>query len=327
MHDDEYAHIEAAIAHHRGNRFEAALQEFDAALAIYESAYTRAPRAQVLLSLGRYQEGFKDFQSRWVAFRRVAEPATRDMLMRSPRWRGEELRSRRIILVHEQGFGDTIQLLRFVPELQAMGADVVLFVPPPLHRLAAQLAPIADSNELADFVCPFFDLPMLLGTTPGTVPKPPYLRAGRSNKHWRLGIAWSSAREKVPNDINREIPIWLLPLESGSTVSLQKHDADVARAHGVEAPDYTDFADVAAVINACDTIVSVDTGPLHLVGAIGHPKTFALLPYVSSWRWRNGNPWYPQIKLCIDGPAGDWSTALATLKNGEIRHANQTEQG
>jgi hypothetical protein len=278
----------------------------------------------VLLSLGRYPEGFQDFQSRWVAFRKLAEPASRDMLMRAPRWRGGKLRGMRIVLVHEQGFGDTIQLLRFVPELQAMGADVVLFVPPPLHRLAAQLAPIADSNEPADYVCPFFDLPMILGTTPATVPKPPYLRSGTfQHQRWRLGVAWSSAREKVPNDIKREIGLGLLPLGNGKIVSLQQHDGDLARDYGIETPVYADFSEVAAVAAQCATIIAVDTAALHLAGAIGHPRVFALLPYVSSWRWRNGNPWYPRIKLCVDGPEADWTEALIRLR--EAMHERSME--
>jgi hypothetical protein len=310
--------LERAVALQRADQREAALHEVDGALALQESLAGRSIRAQILLSLGRYQEGFRDFQCRWNLYSHIITPAHRESLERFPRWHGEDLAGKRIALVHEQGFGDTIMMLRFVPQLQAMGADVVLVMPPPLQHLAAQLAPIAETVERADYALPMFDLPMVLGTTPASVPPPPYLKASAvPSIRFLVGIAWSSSSTKVPTDINREIELGrlleLLDLKNGELLSLQSHGAEQACVHGVTTLDYAHFADLAHAINLCDTVIAIDTAALHLAGALGHPDTYALLPFCCSWRWRNGNPWYPQIKLCRQSAEGDWASAVAQV--------------
>jgi hypothetical protein len=319
----DHTHIDCAIAYQRADRLHEALAELDAALAIRDSAQARAARAQVLLSLGRYAEGFAEFQVRWQMYAHLITPADRAVLESWPRWRGEDPRGKRIVLVHEQGLGDTIMMLRYVPQLQVMGADVVLVLPPPLQLLAAQLAPVVEHVARADYALPMFDLPMLFGTSPASVPPPPYLRdeplVTRDDlTPQRIGIAWSSASIKMPNDVGRDIDLGLLRqwlMRDGiELVSLQAHDRDAAQQHDIIAPRYDDFGELAAVISVCDTIVCIDTAALHLAGALGHPKIFALLPFVCSWRWRNGNPWYPSITLCRQTAPDHWPSALAQVK-------------
>jgi hypothetical protein len=318
----DHTHIDCAIAYQRANRLPEALAELDAALAIRDSAQARTARAQVLLSLGRYAEGFAEFQVRWQMYAHLITPADRAVLESWPRWRGEDLNGKRIVLVHEQGLGDTIMMLRYVPQLQAMGADVVLVLPPSLQLLAAQLAPVVEHVARADYALPMFDLPMVLGDSPASVPAAPYLRADPALMarddltRRRIGIAWSTSSVKMPNDVGREIDLGLLcdHLARHDLISLQTHDRAAAELHSINTPKYSDFYDVAAVISVCDAIVCIDTAALHLAGALGHPKVFALLPFVCSWRWRNGNPWYPNVRLCRQAVPDRWPTALAQVQ-------------
>jgi ADP-heptose:LPS heptosyltransferase len=134
----------------------------------------------------------------------------------------------------------------------------------------------------------------------------------------RIGIAWSTSSVKMANDVGRDIDLGLLcerlVWHGADLISLQTHDRAAAELHAINTPKYSDFYDVAAVISVCDAIVCIDTAALHLAGALGHPKVFALLPFVCSWRWRNGNPWYPSITLCRQTAPDHWPSALAQVK-------------
>ena len=158
-------------AFHR-NDFETALVEFDMALALDERPMARWDRALTLLSLGRWREGFKDWRTNWQINRsELTERGTRVYFdHHRPRWKGEP--GARVMILGEAGFGDQLQMLRFVP-LARERADVTLDLPWPMQRLGMQLAPLA-SNDECDFVCPMFDLMPALGID--DIPLPPYLR-------------------------------------------------------------------------------------------------------------------------------------------------------
>jgi hypothetical protein len=145
----------------------------------------------------------------------------------------------------------------------------------------------------------------------------PALRAHWSKQIKRpaVGIAWSSIR-----DVNywRSVPLGeflgLLPVPPDwSIVSLQTLEQDAARELGVVTPAIQDFADMAAIASLMDEIVSIDTATLHLAGAIGHPNAFGVMPHVMCWRWLNGNPWHPVLKLCPQRTVGDWPSAFAQI--------------
>jgi ADP-heptose:LPS heptosyltransferase len=319
---EDHHHIDLALAYQRADDLTHAMREIDLALAIRETPQARAIRAQLLLCFGRYGEGFIDFQSRWALYGNLVTPAGSAALTKFRRWRGESLTDKHIVLVHELGFGDTIMVLRYVHLLKNMGARITLLLPPPLLRLGAQLAPATDGVPgEADFVSTLFDLPSLLDTRPGTVPPRPFLNSD-DPKQWAsvlpakplIGIAWSSARLKMEGDIVRDIPLGqLLDLVNLSHfytfVSLQIHDKDIAASLGVLTPNYKDFLDVVNVSALCDAVIAIDTAALHVAASIGHCKVFALLPFICSWRWRNGNPWYPKVKLCRQVKSGDWNSA------------------
>jgi tetratricopeptide (TPR) repeat protein len=329
-------HIEQGLECFYKNDFETALSEFEQAQQIRDSAMARYNKAHALLALGRYREAWPLFTSRFEVYREALTlTETGHRLMKTlPRWNGEPWR--RVVLLHEAGYGDTIMFLRFA---QHIPADVVLDVPESLKALAAQCAPLGDDGE---FWFSMFDLP---GLVPD-IPPPPYLapdptrvalwdskmwdskmwdskmRDSKIAKGKRIGIAWSSntnhngEHENQTRSLELEQFLNLLPIQ-GEYFSLQYHDHESARAicRGVQTPDIQDFADVAALSSLMDVIVSVDTAALHVAGAIGHPNTYAILPWGKTWRWYAADRWYPKIKLCQAKAPGDWPSAFAQLEN------------
>jgi len=317
------SHYNTAIEFYRYGQCETALAEIDAAIASASTVRARFNRALILLAMGRWREGFAQYEDRFDLSGPAFPPAPAGV----PRWRGENIAGKRLLLLHEQGFGDSIMMLRYVPALRAMGADVVLDVPAELARLAGQLAPVMAASEArADFFCPFMSLLHVLDATPQTVPRGPYLAVDRSLvAQWRerlpsagcrrVGIAWSVSNS-IPLDFPRAIPLGLLVGGLGYGIdlySIQKQGANEAGRYSVKAFPLADFADVAALISLMDEIVAVDTAALHVAGAIGHGNVTALLSHWCSWRWRD-NPFYPTIRLCRQVAPGDWNSALAQIK-------------
>ena len=165
--------IEAALPLIKRGEWQRALDLLDKALELGESPHARWNRGQVLLALGRYPEGWKDYEARWHLFANTLTDA-RGARLRAvlPRWHGEGLDGRRLVVIHEAGFGDTIMLLRLVKRLRSDAAhshcQVALEMPPELARLACQVAPMAGEVGERDVQCSMFDLPRLLGITPAT---------------------------------------------------------------------------------------------------------------------------------------------------------------
>lgn len=319
-------HIDTAVRLIEAAKHCEALAELDAALALAESPHARWNRALTLLALGRFEEGLRDYDARWQLF--GGSPTSTDLFQIAadlPRWHGGDLAGRRLVLIHEAGFGDTIMVLRFVARLQAMGINVALAMPPQLKRLAVQLAPIVTRRDLTerDVGCFTFDMFRHVAITP--LPQAPYLKPDpelrwawhtrlAGERRTKVGIAWSSTSRYAANR-NLLLPdfLELLDADDCALFSLQKNDGDVARAHGVEAFAFQDFADLAAFICEMDRIVTIDTAALHVAGAVGHYDAAAVLPFAWCWRWACGAPWYPKIKLCRQAVAGDWSSAFAMV--------------
>jgi len=316
-------HIELARQFMEDGQFDLALEELTGALAQGDSPNARWNRALTLLALGDYRRGFEDFEARHLLFPvwERTERLRRDL----PRWRGEDLAGKRLVLIHEAGFGDTLQMLRYVPVLRSRGIDVALAMPDELKELASQLAPTLDEPTEYDVGCCMYDLMRLLDQDVDSIPRGAYLKPDPGlREYWgqqlgfehRIGIAWSSMRTIFPKR-NIALDHFLELLDAPrycKVVSLQFHDSSRARGLGVVVPDYHDFADVAAMASLMDEIISIDTAVLHIAGAIGHPNVNAVLPYVQCWRWRNGNPWHPRINLCRQRTPGDWLSAFAQIR-------------
>jgi Flp pilus assembly protein TadD len=255
-----------------------------------------------------------------------------------PQWKGEPLNGERILLHAEQGLGDTIQFLRYVPMVNAAGGRVVLDVPAEVRRLAAAMedvaAVIATGEAIPEFdwQCPLLSLPLAFGTTLDTIPNDvPYLvvpnepQEAAAKRAWtehglRVGLVWAATTRQF-EDSDRSIPLSLFEsvLSSPNTnfFSLQlgspARELDGQRIPITDLRDAIhDFADTAALISHLDLVITVDTSVAHVAGALGKP-TWVLLPFSSDWRWlvnRDDSPWYPTARLFRQPSPRDWRSVL-----------------
>jgi tetratricopeptide (TPR) repeat protein len=299
-----------------------------------------ANRSWLLLALGRLPEGFQGLEVRWKI------PPFRDHKLDSsaPLWLGDTSASGKTILVHhEQGLGDTLQFIRYVPLLAQRGARVVLRLPAALLDLmrtlegVAQIVPNDAPLPPHDSHCPVMSLPLAFGTTVQTIPAGiPYLSADPARiAHWserlgakvrpRVGLVWAGGRRPPISDA-RHMPLAaLLPLLELDVdyISLQK---DISAADSItlatlprivpHGASLTDFADTAALIANLDLVVSVDTSVVHLAGALGKP-VWVMNRYAPCWRWlreRSDSPWYPTARLFKQASLGDWGGVVQQIK-------------
>jgi hypothetical protein len=321
--DDYLDHFDSAAAFARENRNAEALCNIEFAMALAPTLFARFNRALILLALGRWREGFAEYRQ-CERQAPLTRPAVTEALAAGGKlWDGEDLAGKRLLLLHAHGFGDTLMMLRYVPLLKAIGADVVLKVPDELRSLAAQCAPVTGELPPVDFVCPILHVLGMLAVEPHSVAAADaYLQvAAPAVAAWRaklgpgrhVGIAWSTSAQR-PGDYPRTIPLDRLVTAIGGRAqlhSVQKQGGLEAIAFGVRVHEIADFADCAALMQAMDRIITVDTAAVHLAGAIGHPHVEALLSYWASWRWLA--PWYPNVKLRRQPTPDNWDIPLAHL--------------
>lgn len=336
--DNATAYVNLGVALRDQRRFEEALGAFKKALQIAPNdAGARTNRAQTNLLLGEYEHGWREYEWRWLDGGQRHEFGERA-------WLGERPLDGKTLLVHsEQGFGDTLQFVRFVPWLAATGGRIVLRVQDPLLPLlkgfpGADLV-IGASDEVPPFDdhCPLMSLPHALKAHRRPIPAAPYLQADPVlREHWRqrlpaqparvrVGIAWSGSRTHV-NDRARSMTLadWapLFDLDA-RFVSLVKDVRESDRTALQSAPhidqvaDALDtFAETAALIAELDLVICVDTSVAHLAGALGKP-VWVLLPFMPDWRWlldRSDSPWYGTARLFRQPTRGDWPTVIANVR-------------
>jgi tetratricopeptide (TPR) repeat protein len=327
------------------NRHEEALVCYDTVLmADPEHLDARWNGALCRLALGDFARGWRDFEWRdrlTMGIRPFAEPL----------WLGEpEIAGRTILLHAEQGLGDTLQFCRYATLLAARGARVVLEAQPPLQRLLATLDGVArvvargDALGAFDLQCPLMSLPLAFGTTLATVPAAvPYLHADpRAAANWRarlaalpgvkIGLVWAGNPRSfnwIASEMDRRRSIALAefaPLASVGGISLISLQKDAAGAQARDPPsgmtihdwtdELTDFADTAALVEALDLVIGVDTSVVHVAGALGKP-VWILNRYGACWRWlreRTDTPWYPTARLFRQPRAGDWDAVMAQVR-------------
>lgn len=311
----------------------------DESIASYEKAIELAPefpephwnRAVALLLAGDYARGWAEYE--W----RHRQPWAKPISFTQPRWNGEDLASRTILLYAEQGLGDTIQFSRFIPLVAARGATVVLACQPELRELLRALPGVhrvvTTGNALPafDVQCPLMSLPGIFGTRIDSIPNqiayltadPRLIEAWSSrfqsnDRRLRVGLAWSG-RPEHQGDRQRSVPLAeLAPLAANESVALYSLQKGPAAEQIVGAPpplrliDFTSelasFSETAALIQHLDLVISVDTAVAHLAAAMGKP-VWLLLPFVPDWRWmlnRSDSPWYPTMRLFRQQRIGQW---------------------
>jgi hypothetical protein len=377
------AQINKAAALVQLDRAEEALHACRAALALQPgNAEAQCNAGQAFMALGRYQDAeliFRDILARvpdhevvhvnlahaLLATGRMAEawphyerrhglaPAARPAFDASF-WHGEPLAGRTLLIHSDQGFGDTIQFIRYLPLVLACAAGrVVIEVQPALARLLrrtmARVELVARGKPLPpfDLQIPMMSLPGVFGTVLETIPGGvPYLAADpwRSGA-WRqrlaalpgrkVGLVWagnSLLGQDMYLDRKRSLSLEALaPLAAVpgvSFVSLQKGPPSsqaAAPPAGLVLHDFTaelgDFDDTAALIGALDLVISVDTAVAHLAGAMGKP-VWLLNRANTCWRWlleRADSPWYPTMRLFRQAPPGDWTSAIAAVATALAR--------
>jgi hypothetical protein len=312
--------------------------------ALYNLSLTR-------LRLGDWRQGWPNYEARW----RFHEVHRSPKAFAQPRWQGEALDGRRILLHAEQGLGDTIQFCRYASMVTARGGRVILQVQEPALRLMQSLAAVraglaetallGDTPPEFDLVCPLLSLPAVFGTTVETVPWPgaylgadpelvlekrmefPDIRSG--SRSLRVGLAWAgNPRYKADRSRSTRLET-LLPLlrTPGITwISLQKGSAAEQLADlpgNVFVWDGSsrdrDLAETAALVATLDLVITTDTCIAHLAGAMGKP-VWILLPHLSDWRWMQRietTPWYPTARLFRQREPGDWAGVIKRV-SGEL---------
>lgn len=336
----------------RGNAL-AALERAGEAIASFDKALSIRPetpeahwnRGLALLRMGDFEQGWEEFEWRWKTFEYAAEHHEYEQ----PLWLGTQSLEDKTILLHfEGGYGDTIQFVRYVPLVAALGAKVFVQVRPALKSLLAQVdgadKVFATDEQLPafDFRCPLMSLPGVFRTNLDTIPAQiPYLSASEERiAAWRarlperrkprVGVAWAG-NPKFLQDRTRSIGLGrMVPLFAESGIdffSLQKElrpgDLEILQAH----PEVTHlgeaietFDDTAALLSDFDLLISSDTSVVHLAGALGRP-VWILLERVPDWRWlmdRTDCPWYPSARLFRQVTLGDWGGVIDLVRS-ELR--------
>jgi tetratricopeptide (TPR) repeat protein len=332
----------------------------DVALGVQRRAAALAPNsgkirfnlAVSLLRHGEFAHGWEEYEWRWRGgVRNLKAPD-----LPQPLWRGEDLADRTLLVRSEQGLGDVLQFVRYLPLLARAGARVILRAPAALERLLRSslagvtvIGPDAPQPHF-DFHIPLMSLPRLFRTDLCTIPAAvPYLAADPAavaawrqhlgaDDNLRVGVVWSGNPNHRGDRQRSVAAAVLLPELINSGVRLYSLQKDVRPAdhatllqlsHAVTdlSPQLNDFADTAAALCALDLLISVDTSVVHLAGALGRP-VWTMLPFTPDWRWlleREDSPWYPTLRLYRQMRRNDWSNVFerlrADLRRQTMHHA------
>ena len=317
-------------ARHWAGRLGAAGLAFDRALALApDFAGARFDRAVNRLLQGDYASGLRDYEARWLKPGAPRPPIDR------PPWRGEAPDGKSLVLWAEQGQGDTLQFLRFVPAVVRRGARVILLVSRRMVSLLSDFPGVErvvsseDPLPAAELQAPLMSLPLLLGLgEAAAAPVAPYLAPPSSITIERdgrplVGLVWAG-NPANESDRRRSLSLErlgpLLAKQGLRFVSLQfgPNAADVANAglaDRLETPALGDFASSAAIVAALDLVITVDTAMAHLAGAMGK-EAWVLLAHVPDWRWGMSGEttsWYPSLRLFRQASPGDWDGVVAKL--------------
>lgn len=331
---------------HKLGRLDEALDAFNRALALDSGlVQARFSRALVLLARGDYAEGWADYEWR-LRCPEYAAGYRLPPLPGAPRpWQGEPLAGKRLLLIAEQGIGDSLQFIRYADSLARQGANLSLFIRQAhvagLLRKARGLTDVytpGDTLPVCDYWCHLLSLPRLCGTRSlATVPaNVPYLDAPADRRaFWRerldaipartrIGIAWAGSPTN-PDDRHRSCslealaPLFELPDVAWINLQLGP-EREKLRASQTAVVDWgdeqTDYAETAALIAELDLVVTVDTSIAHAAGALGRP-VWVMLQHVADFRWlldRADSPWYPTARLFRQPASGDWPALVAEVR-------------
>jgi len=290
--------------------------------------------ALVLLPQGNFLQGWEEYEWRW----QLNELAALRRNFTQPRWDGGDLHGRTLLLHAEQGLGDTLQFIRYLPLVAPRVGQVIVECPPELQRLLQtnhpdiRMVPRGQTLPTFDVTCPLLSVPRLLATTLANLPRQvPYLHApaaeiplwrqrlGPDTAAAKVGLVWRGGPKPPQRScrLQQLAPLAQVPgvvffsLQIGTTAAELAPTPD-----GLKLTDLSrglhDFADTAAAIANLDLVITVDTALAHLAGAMGQP-VWTLLKFVPDWRWlreRTDSPWYPTMRLFRQPASGDWDSVI-----------------
>ncbi len=340
-------HFNLGVALHNLGRIEDAVASYHRALEIKpDFAKAHFNLSLLFLSQGRYAEGWPEYEARYdpgYSGRQSIPPN-----LPYPRWQGQPLAGKSILIWPEQGYGDEIQFARYVPLLKARGVSRITLVcrtalKTLLGTLAGADAVVTQSEAAALLLHDYWIFPMSLplhfATTVETIPAGlPYLSVPPERlKRWhqrlpasglKVGLVWKGSALHG-NDANRSLPslsllapLWSVP--GVNFISLQKGQGEEEAASPPAGQpilhlgsDIMDFADTAAIVAQLDLVICIDTAIVHLAGALNKP-CWVLLPATGTdWRWlrdRSDSPWYPDVvRLFRQTNSGDWSATIEDI--------------
>jgi tetratricopeptide (TPR) repeat protein len=306
----------------------------------YAEAHFNLATAHLLA--GNLLEGWHDYEWR---FKREGWQKIYPHRLAKPRWQGEPFAQQTLLVHGEQGLGDIIQFVRYLPMVKALGGKVIFEGRESLNDLLKNLAGVdkltalsADSppaEDEFDLCVPLLSLPGIFRTKLETIPAAvPYIKADRAKSaHWKdrlkyagpkVGLVWvgtaTDPRRACP--LEKFVPVSRIP--GIQLYGLQKGpEAERLKAVGLPeglvmrnlGDEFRDFADTAAAVENLDLVISIDTAVAHLAGALGKP-VWLLLPYTPDWRWllqRSDSPWYPTMRLFRQPQPGDWDSVLQAV--------------
>lgn len=294
----------------------------------------------LLLLDARFENAWNEYEWRW----KTTEGKRHVRAFSKPEWRGENIAGKRLLVHAEQGYGDSIQFVRYMEQIRAQGAEIIFEAPPVLRRLMEtargidRLVTRGEPVPAFDFHVPLLNVPGVVGANLENLPSPvPYLSSTEENRlKWmdrlaalgpglRVGIAWAGSA-KHGNDQFRSIPATALSalaaVEGIHWISLYKPapGAQAGNPRGLDLAalieDAKDYADTAGLVDLLDLVISVDTSVAHLAGALGK-LTWVLLPFAPDWRWLLGqdtSPWYPTARLYRQHTADEgWGNVLSRV--------------
>ncbi|MDR3521859.1 MAG: hypothetical protein P4L54_09620 [Acidocella sp.] len=295
--------------------------------------------SETLLMLGEYERGWREYQYRYS----LAHTVAIERKVQRPRWGGEAMPGKTLLIHDEQGFGDTFQFIRLTREAARRSkARVILEVNHETLALARRSLPefeITARGTLPpafDVHCEMMSLPMALDLKLTDLPGPiPYLLPDPARlEHWRrrlaglprplVTLAWAG-RPVHPNDANRSMTLDMLaplahtgahflPIQKGPAAA-QANNPPAGMSLMSLSNEIRDFDDTAAIFCLTDLLISVDSSPVHLAGALGRP-TWVMLPFVPDWRWlinRSDTPWYNHHTLFRQPRRGDWPSVINNM--------------
>ena len=324
-------------------RLDEALAACQRALELYPG-FAMAKWNSSLLHLlrGDFERGWPFYEARWD----TAGFTSPKRNFSQPMWDGTPLCGQRVLIHAEQGFGDSIQFIRYAPLVAARGGRVVVECPQPLVALfgtvrgVSEVVPEGAPLPPFDLHVPMLSLPLVCKTTLETVPREtPYLapfpsrdlsglpRLGDDRARLKVGLAWAGNpghfRDRLRSIGLREL-LPLLGVEGVDFVSLQKDRGTEEIRQLAGAPEIIDptaqirdFADTAALLTQLDLVIAVDTAVAHLAGALGQ-RVWVLLPFAPDWRWmigREDSPWYPTMRLFRQERIMDWAPVVARVRH------------